>query len=265
MTQGSLAHRLRVLRAERGLTLREAAAKSGVAKETISDIERGLRHPHDPTLAKIAKGYGVPVEELLEEPVPLEPASPWSVPIDAEETTLAGKGAAPSPEQPPLNDFGEKRRAEADPGWVTEWLSPDFQRAGEALNEYCREWTERQQRGVLDRVAIERFFEDAAHWTPVVEPALIAEVRQLILSGQVPLDPNIDPNDLGRPEFLDLLDRLFSTGKVASAWSRWMDLQHEFLAQAEAQAEDSDPKFLERIAKETEERVARISTLPLSA
>jgi transcriptional regulator with XRE-family HTH domain len=67
--QGSLAHKLRVLRAERGLTLREAAALTGVAKETISDIERGLRHPHDPTLAKIAKGYDVPVEELLEEPV----------------------------------------------------------------------------------------------------------------------------------------------------------------------------------------------------
>jgi transcriptional regulator with XRE-family HTH domain len=69
MMQGSLAHRLRVLRAERGLTLREAASLTGVAKETISDIERGLRHPHDPTLAKIAKGYGVPVEDLLEEPV----------------------------------------------------------------------------------------------------------------------------------------------------------------------------------------------------
>jgi transcriptional regulator with XRE-family HTH domain len=67
MMQGSLAVRLRVLRAERGLTLREAASLTGVAKETISDIERGLRHPHDPTVAKIAKGYGVPVEELFEE------------------------------------------------------------------------------------------------------------------------------------------------------------------------------------------------------
>jgi transcriptional regulator with XRE-family HTH domain len=75
MVQGSLAHRLRVLRAERGLTLREAASLTGVAKETISDIERGLRHPHDPTLAKIAKGYGVPVGDLLEEPVPLAEAS----------------------------------------------------------------------------------------------------------------------------------------------------------------------------------------------
>jgi transcriptional regulator with XRE-family HTH domain len=75
MVQGSLAHKLRVLRAERGLTLREAASLTGVAKETISDIERGLRHPHDPTLAKIAKGYGVPVGDLLEEPVPLAEAS----------------------------------------------------------------------------------------------------------------------------------------------------------------------------------------------
>jgi transcriptional regulator with XRE-family HTH domain len=75
MVQGSLAHKLRVLRAERGLTLREVASLTGVAKETISDIERGLRHPHDPTLAKIAKGYGVPVGDLLEEPVPLAEAS----------------------------------------------------------------------------------------------------------------------------------------------------------------------------------------------
>lgn len=69
MMQRSLAHRLRILRAEHGLTLREAASLTGVAKETLSDIERGLRHPHDSTLAKIAKGYGLPVEELLEEAV----------------------------------------------------------------------------------------------------------------------------------------------------------------------------------------------------
>jgi transcriptional regulator with XRE-family HTH domain len=67
MMQGSLAHRLRVLRAERGLTLRDASSLTGVAKETISDIERGLRHPHDVTVSKLARGYEVPVEELLEE------------------------------------------------------------------------------------------------------------------------------------------------------------------------------------------------------
>jgi transcriptional regulator with XRE-family HTH domain len=69
---GSLPTRLRVLRAERGLTLRDAEHQTGVDKDTLSKIERGQRHPHDVTLAKIAKGYGVPVEDLLEEPVPLD-------------------------------------------------------------------------------------------------------------------------------------------------------------------------------------------------
>ena len=60
--------RLRVLRAERGLSLTEAAERAGIQRQTLALLERGERHPHDPTLAKIAKGYGVPIEDLLEEP-----------------------------------------------------------------------------------------------------------------------------------------------------------------------------------------------------
>jgi transcriptional regulator with XRE-family HTH domain len=66
---GSLPTKLRVLRAERGLTLRDAEHLTGVDKDTLSKIERGRRDPQDITLAKIARGYGVPVEDLLEEPV----------------------------------------------------------------------------------------------------------------------------------------------------------------------------------------------------
>jgi transcriptional regulator with XRE-family HTH domain len=66
--------RLRVLRAERGLSLTEAAERAGIQRQTLALLERGERLPHDPTLAKIAKGYGVPVEDLLEEPVPLAEA-----------------------------------------------------------------------------------------------------------------------------------------------------------------------------------------------
>jgi transcriptional regulator with XRE-family HTH domain len=73
--QDTLARKLRVLRAERGLTLREAEELTGVDKDTLSKIERGLRHPYDVTLSKLAKGYGVPVEDLLEEPGPLAEAS----------------------------------------------------------------------------------------------------------------------------------------------------------------------------------------------
>jgi transcriptional regulator with XRE-family HTH domain len=72
--QDTLARKLRVLRAERGLTLREAEQLTGVDKDTLSKIERGLRRPYDVTLSKLAKGYHVPVEELLEEPVPLAEA-----------------------------------------------------------------------------------------------------------------------------------------------------------------------------------------------
>jgi transcriptional regulator with XRE-family HTH domain len=65
----SLALKLRVLRAERGWTLNQAAERAGVQPETISDAEHGKRRPYTPTLTKIAKGYGVPVEKLLEEPL----------------------------------------------------------------------------------------------------------------------------------------------------------------------------------------------------
>lgn len=66
--QGSLAKKLRVLRAERGLTLREAANLVNIRPATLSDIEHSHSRPHDVTLAKIAGGYGVPVEDLFEEP-----------------------------------------------------------------------------------------------------------------------------------------------------------------------------------------------------
>jgi transcriptional regulator with XRE-family HTH domain len=72
--QDTLARKLRVLRAERGLTLREAEQLTGVDKDTLSKIERGLRHPYDVTLSKLARGYEVPVEDLLQEPVPLDEA-----------------------------------------------------------------------------------------------------------------------------------------------------------------------------------------------
>jgi DNA-binding XRE family transcriptional regulator len=52
LMQDTLARKLRVLRAERGLTLREAEQLTGVDKDTLSKIERGLRHPFDVTVSR---------------------------------------------------------------------------------------------------------------------------------------------------------------------------------------------------------------------
>src|SRR5215211_7252112 len=61
----SLAQRLRVLRAREGLSLVEVGERAGVHPDSISALERGKRRAYRPTLRKLAKVYGVPLEELL--------------------------------------------------------------------------------------------------------------------------------------------------------------------------------------------------------
>src|SRR5215203_1854086 len=73
MMQSSLAERLRVLRARRGLGLVEAAEGIGIDRQTLRRLERGDGNPYYPTLHKIGAFYGVSAEELLveqEEPAP---------------------------------------------------------------------------------------------------------------------------------------------------------------------------------------------------
>jgi transcriptional regulator with XRE-family HTH domain len=61
-----------VLRARRGLSLTDAAKLAGIQRQTLAKLERGGTRPHDVTLGKLAKGYGIPVEDLLEEDLPGE-------------------------------------------------------------------------------------------------------------------------------------------------------------------------------------------------
>ena len=99
MMQGSLAERLRVLRAQDGLTLNEASAKIGINRHTLRDLELGKREPYGPTIRKIAESYGVPVGQLLEEPAlagkdkaPQEPGQHETAP-PAEEPTIVPQSA----------------------------------------------------------------------------------------------------------------------------------------------------------------------------
>jgi transcriptional regulator with XRE-family HTH domain len=83
--EGSLAQRLRILRARKGLTLTQAGEQMGITRHTLAALERGGQEPHFDTLHKIARVYGVPVEELLEEPVPFDEASDAGLPEDLDE------------------------------------------------------------------------------------------------------------------------------------------------------------------------------------
>ena len=62
-----IAVKLRVLREQRGLTQKEAAQLAEVSPWTLFCLESGRRAPYMPTVTKIAKAYGVPFEELVEE------------------------------------------------------------------------------------------------------------------------------------------------------------------------------------------------------
>ena len=62
-----IAEKLRDLRVERGLSQREAAGLADVTPKTLIDLESGKRPPYMPTVTKLARAYGVRVEELVEE------------------------------------------------------------------------------------------------------------------------------------------------------------------------------------------------------
>jgi transcriptional regulator with XRE-family HTH domain len=63
---GEIALKLRVLREQRNLTQKEAAQLADVHLDTLRRLESGERPPYMPTLTKIARGYGVSIEEVVE-------------------------------------------------------------------------------------------------------------------------------------------------------------------------------------------------------
>ena len=62
-----IAVKLRALREERGLTQEEAAQLAEVSQRTLIRLEYGERAPYMPTVTKLARAYGVTIEELVGE------------------------------------------------------------------------------------------------------------------------------------------------------------------------------------------------------
>jgi len=108
MMQGSLATRLRVLRARKGLNLTDAAHRIGVTRHTLASLEKGGQEPHFDTLAKLAEGYGVPVEDLL---------------VGSESGAKSGVGSEASPELRAAAEQAPRAGRLVDLSQVREWLS----------------------------------------------------------------------------------------------------------------------------------------------
>jgi transcriptional regulator with XRE-family HTH domain len=195
MTQGSLARRLRVLRAERGLTLREAASLTGVAKETISDIERGLRHPHDPTLAKIAKGYSVPVQELLEEP----------------QVSLAGKAEAPQ--------AGRAREEQRQRLATLEEIREAYRETREGIDRYCDSWERRFAGDDLDRELVREFLDAAAAFLPALRDSLVSELIDIAPIVGVAEDDGVSDEMRAASVMIPAFERYCEIGrKLEAVW-----------------------------------------------
>jgi DNA-binding XRE family transcriptional regulator len=62
-----LGAQFRALRERHGLTQEELSTRSGIPQESLSRLERGKRDPRFGTLQKLAKGFGLSLEDLLGE------------------------------------------------------------------------------------------------------------------------------------------------------------------------------------------------------
>jgi|SRR5215213_7612952 len=137
MKQESLAQKLRLLRAERGLTLVQASELTGVTRGTLSELEGGKREAYMPTLSRIAEGYGVDVRELLLEealagsPGKAEPPSSGAARAAEEVARNAAERAQQLTEDAPIRMQEIFERAASGPGEVGQSV-PDSPRTDKA-------------------------------------------------------------------------------------------------------------------------------------
>jgi len=61
----SLGDKIRLLRAEKGLSLQDLASRAGISLSYLSEIERGTVYPALNTLKRIAEGLEVPVSSIM--------------------------------------------------------------------------------------------------------------------------------------------------------------------------------------------------------
>jgi len=144
-------------RARQGLTLRTAEEATGVTKETISELERGLRVAQMPTLARLAEGYNLDLETVL--------ITAGLLPV--EEERPSPKVEAPTSPQPVAEEpVDEKWRAL-------------YQSVAGALEIFCDEWEDRLDRGDRTPDTLEKFWQQSIGMVTILNPVWDAEWTQL--------------------------------------------------------------------------------------
>ncbi|WP_137723273.1 helix-turn-helix domain-containing protein [Prescottella subtropica] len=91
---GAVGPRLRALRQQRGVTLADLSADTGISVSTLSRLESGQRKPNLELLLPLARAYGVPLDELVGAPPTGDPR------IHLEPITHGGRTIVPLTRRP---------------------------------------------------------------------------------------------------------------------------------------------------------------------
>ena len=172
-------------------------------KVSLSRFERGLAHPQDRTLAKIAKGYGVPVEELLESPpVPLVSA----------------------PSASPLPDVGAAEAGQREVETAEAGESVDYRKLYFDLGDRLLEQLDQTLAMIDEVLTTEDYAEfvklpaDEQHWRIETAERLQELARELIESLEE--DPGAAQRVRQRDELAERRRRLGVVGAVAEEFRR---------------------------------------------
>jgi transcriptional regulator with XRE-family HTH domain len=186
MMQGSLGRRLRRARLERGLSLRAAATRVGVTKETLMDLEHGRREPHPSTLAKLAKGYGVEIGNLLGPMV--------------EESSSLPRDLAPPPSRLKVEEE-EWRRARL------EEIRESYRETREGIENYLARWERWLETGGIPSEAVREFLVSARAWYPTLRDLLIDELTVISQNLDLETEPYLTDEAKRQSSLMPLVDR----------------------------------------------------------
>jgi len=129
--------RIRDLREERGLTQREVARRAGLTPSGVGFIEHGqTRNPSAETVLAVARALGVPVEELLREPVPLDETLAPPGPSERAALTDEGSLRLLAPIAPTAIALNAQFAPDVD---ANDFTIEEYEQVGEAFTRHDRQ------------------------------------------------------------------------------------------------------------------------------